>query len=158
MGMRRVFTGIGLLLVLALASGMIWFVENKSTTTASPPVVICGQTLYSGAEGLPVDSPVAPSSVRQGRVNHLSSGATGRGRFVLVVLTQDCSRGVRFSIQPAGLVGIDYEIAASDRGAVALRLVGVQPGSAILTVLSDPHTGWRVPLIVDKGCPSAFPC
>jgi hypothetical protein len=148
--MRRAFIGIGLLLALALASGVSWFIANKGATTAAPPVVICGQTLYSGAEGLFVYSPY-PDAARPhwtGPLSEVNNLPIGGSPPLLVQLSNDCGHGTRFSIHPTGLVSIKQEIRASNRGAVAVRLVGVQPGKATLVVLSGRYRGWKLPLMV----------
>ena len=148
--MRRVFTGIGLLLVLALASGVIWFVENKATTTASRPVVICGQTLYSGAEGLFVFSPYndAASPHWEGPLSKLNHLLVGGPPPLLVQVSNDCGHGTRFLIQPAGFVSIGLEIRASDGSAVALRLVVAHAGKATLVLQNGKYKGWKLALTV----------
>ncbi len=148
MDMRRVFVGIGLLLALVLASGVGWFIENMGATTASRPVVICGQTLYSGAAGLYVYSPYAdatglhPPLAGQGPI-----GVTANSP-ILFQLSVDCDRGAAFSIRPAGLVRIDKQIMAKDGGTVALALVGVRAGNATLTLHSGAETGWAAFFVV----------
>ena len=148
MDMRRVFVGIGLLLALVLASGVGWFIENKGATTASRPVVICGQTLYSGAVGLYVYSPYPgaagphPPVVSQGPI-----GVTPNSP-ILFQVSVDCDRGAAFSIQPAGLVRIDKQIIGKHGGTVAVALIGFRAGRATLTLSSGAETGWAASFVV----------
>ena len=148
--MRKVIIWAGLVVAVALASGVVWFVANKGATTASRPVVICGKTLYSGAGGLFVYSPYldAASPHWEGplsRVNHLIVGGPPP---LLVQVSDDCGHGTRFSIQPGGFVSIGQEIKASDGSTMALRLVGARAGKAMLVLQNGRYKGWKLALTV----------
>jgi hypothetical protein len=134
--MRRLF-------VLAAIVASAASITACSRTTAARPVVICGQTLYSGAEGLFVYSPYPnavgphPPPAGQGPI-----GATATTP-ILFQLSVDCDRGAQFTVQPPGLVRIDKEIRELHGGIVAVALIGVKSGGATLTLLSGKNSGWR---------------
>ena len=140
--MRKVITWAGLVVAVALASGVVWFIENKGATTAARPVVICGKTLYSGAEGLPVYSPYSGPPIGQGPV-----GATASTP-ILFQLSVDCDQGAEFAVRPTGLVRIDKRIAGKNGGTVALALIGVRAGEVTLKLISGDHAGWAQPFMV----------
>jgi len=146
--MRRVFVAIGLLLAVALVSGALWFIENEGATTASRPVVICGQTLYSGAVGLYVYSPYSHATGPQPPVAGQGPIGVTASTPILFQLSVDCDRGTEFSVQPAGLVRIDKEIMGRHGGTVALALIGVRAGRATLTLHGGDHPGWAETLMV----------
>jgi hypothetical protein len=132
--MRRAGVVLGIGLVGTLAMGCV------RATSAAPPVVICGKTLYSGAVGLGVYGPSNPAAPRY--VPTVVSGTP-----ILFRLSTDCGRGVRYTVTPAGLVGIERQIEGTHGGVVAVSLEAAQPGRAVLTITSGQDSGWSQPFV-----------
>jgi hypothetical protein len=148
MVVKRVIVAIGLLLALVLASGATWFLANKGATTASRPVVICGQALYSGAVGVPVYSPYSDATGSHAPVASQGPIGVTATTPILFQLSVDCDRGAVFSIYPAGLVRIENEIVARNGWTVAVALIGVKAGRATLTLQSGGQSGWSASFLV----------
>lgn len=133
--MRRVVV-VGLIL-LVTSCGL------RGETSAAPPVRFCGRTLYAGATGLPV---YRPPLAKGSHVNPIAPGSSAE--FLLVQIAAGCRHGARFQIAPAGLVSVAKVIKASDGLPVAIELVGLHPGSGLLTVLGSGSVHGEVPLEV----------
>lgn len=137
--------GRGVLGSLTLALTVL---SGCSATTAARPVVICGATLYSGAEGLFVYSPSADAvGPRPPEASQAPPGATSSTP-ILFQLSTDCANGVKYSVEPTDLVRVTKQINGARTGVVAVSLIGVHSGHASLTVLAGPHAGWSLSFTV----------
>jgi len=119
-----------------------------SATTAARPIVVCDQTLYSGAEGLFVYSLYANAVGPHPPVAGQGPPSTTASTPILFQLSVDCDRGATFSVQPPGLVRIDKQIRGRHGGTVALALLGAKAGRATLTLLSGTKSGWQTSFMV----------
>lgn len=111
-------------------------------STGSPPVVLCGRTLYSGAVGLPVYRPPLRSGT------YVNPMDPRDGPPLLVETADGCSHGSHIAISPPGIVAVITRIDAADGLPVAIALSGVRPGRATLTVTGPGDIRGTVPLVV----------
>ena len=136
-------SGVIVLLTLALTTA-----SGCSATTAARPIVICGTTLYSGAEGLFVYSPSANAvGPRPPEASQAPPGATSSTP-ILFQLSTDCANGARYSVVPNRLVRVEKQIDGTRGGVVAVSLVGLHSGPATLKVLTGPNSGWSLSFTV----------
>jgi hypothetical protein len=123
---------------------------NRHASTAAP-YVICGKTLYRGAGGPFIYSPYSDAAPPhwEGASSKVNTLVVGKDAYaVLVQVSDDCQHGTQFLFEPSGIVSIEQEITTNTGGAVALRLVGLQPGKTTLVLLSGKYQGWKLPLSV----------
>jgi len=134
--------------VIAILMLTLTAVMGCSATTAARPVVICGTTLYSGAEGLFVYSP-SPDAVgpHPPDASQAPPGATSSTP-ILFQLSTDCANGVRYSVVPNDLVRVEKQIRGTRGGVVAVSFVGLRSSHAMLTVLTGPSSGWSLSFTV----------
>jgi hypothetical protein len=139
---------VGVVLAVAAVAG--WAAPAGSQiTSAAPPVVVCGQTIYSGADGLGVHQFLQPGPVRDPW--HVAVGL-----YTLMQFSDDCGHGVRVSVLPRGALTFQGIAKASDGGVVAAALRAEQPGLVTLRVTRADGSVTRIFLRVTFFAPS--PC
>lgn len=108
-------------------------------------MVVCGETLYAGAAGIPLYGlPLDPS------LGTISASA-GKGRPLLLRVSDSCEHGSTVSITPAGIAYVALQVDATDGLAAAVAVVGEANGRATLSAYQGGHLVGTAPLVVDQG-------
>jgi hypothetical protein len=119
-------------------------------STGGAPIVICNQTLWTGAM-MPVVYQV-PLSVRHPQLPTLVAGTNA---YPLIIQVAGCDRGADVSITPPGVLRVAAEVRANDARAAALRLrAGARAGTATVTVRRDGRVTGAITVVV---VPSSAP-
>ena len=111
--------------LLALAALVTGLAGCRNTISmGGPPIVICGQTLWSG-EMVPVVYQIPPGRGTPLRVPTLTVGSDD---FVIVRVAPGCDHGTQVVIEPAGALVVAAEAKARDGELVGVRFsAGSQP-------------------------------
>jgi hypothetical protein len=107
---------------------------SSTRSSGAPPVSFCGQTLYSGAEGLFVQSLKSLS----GRT-HIAVG-----QVFLLKLTDSCSAGYAVQLNPSGGAMIFGRVVAHDGGVTAIALRIAAPGMLAISAHTPSGSGYQV--------------
>lgn len=113
----------------AFASSASFAEELQPVRNGAPPVVVCGQTLYSGAVG-----PVTDDFTQPGRYA-LSGGLEAQVALPKILdFVTSCQTGVSVAIEPRRDIKIYSEARTEDHKIAALALVARRAGLARVIV------------------------
>ncbi len=93
-------------------------------TSAAPPLTICGQTLYSGANG-----PVVTDATTQARVEGLLTADNA----VFIRLAPGCDVGASITIEPAASGTVVAKATARQGGLIAVEIRPSSRGTVTVT-------------------------
>ena len=104
--------------------------SKPRVSSSAPPMVICGQTLWSGAAGASVFNYFAPGTYRVADTLY-----AGQRHPIILRFSPNCRRGVSgLTIDGQGRLEIAAIAHATDNSIVAIAVWGLQPGIAVVTV------------------------
>lgn len=100
---------------------------GQRRSTAGPPIVVCGQTLWSGAM-TPLVYHVPPTG------GPVPTTVVGGVAPLIVRVAQGCKQGADVSVTPAQALRAVRQAKATDGRPVAIVFAGRIPGTATITV------------------------
>jgi len=105
-------------------------------SSGTPPVKICGSVIHSGAQGSVMYEihPGARAVTEREPYSSLANEA------VLVKLTDNCERGVTYSIRPSGLLAVTRSVHDADGATIAIALSVKGAGKSEIVVRSSSGT------------------
>jgi hypothetical protein len=118
------------LVMLSLPAG----VSASQVSSGTPPLVICGQTLDTGAAG-----PQVLTFLGSGRFDLRGGLRAERPPAIPEVLrfVSSCKSGVRIAIEPRGVLTIQWAARAEDHTLAAIAVVGRRRGTARIVATRD---------------------
>lgn len=125
----------------AFASSASFAEELQPVRNGAPPVVVCGQTLYSGAVG-----PVTDDFTQPGRYA-LSGGLEAQVALPKILdFVTSCQIGVSVKFKPRNGLTIFSEARTEDHKLAALALVAHRPG--VVRIIVTRHEGQTTIVVV----------
>lgn len=114
------------------AAGILAAACSQGASEGAPPLVVCGTTLWSGAEGAELTDATGRS---------VTVTAETADNELYLRLADGCSAGARFTIDPAGAAEVVKEAAAGDGRVAAVALDPNLAEFAVHIVHADGTTG-----------------
>lgn len=103
---------------------------GTGASTGAPPLVVCGQTIWTGAEGAVVQDVSAGGTVT----------VASAGGDLFLKVSQNCSRGAVVTLPPQSTVQIVATATATDGRTAAIVLKPVRPDFSLSLLGQDGKT------------------
>jgi hypothetical protein len=130
--------GLLAVLVSSCSSGS----SKPLVSSGAPPLIVCGQTLWSGGAGAPISYYSRPGDYRLSE-----SLIAGQLHPIVVSFSHSCAAGGHgVTLEPYGQLSVGAKVYARDGSIVAIAVRGLRPGVA--TIVATTVHGDSIRILV----------